>query len=110
MRSIWGLGGALVLADLLDYGHQMGSVRKSNIRLSSIPLTMGCHAVVARGRRVLFDVCHRGKCDGIDAIVGAGLAFVPVAGVPLSLAYSAHGGKPSLVNDAKYLSGWCISQ
>ncbi|MCW5672744.1 MAG: RHS repeat-associated core domain-containing protein [Hydrogenophaga sp.] len=42
-----------------------------------------------------------------DMAVGTALAFVPLAGVPLSIAYSAHGGSKALVNDVRYATGQC---
>lgn len=45
-----------------------------------------------------------------DWTVGGLLALVPYAGVPLSVAYSGHGGTRALVNDGKYLLGQCRRQ
>jgi RHS repeat-associated protein len=48
-----------------------------------------------------------GLYASVDVAVGTALAFVPFAGVPLSIAYSAHGGSKALVNDARYVTGQC---
>ncbi len=42
-----------------------------------------------------------------DMAVGTALAFVPLAGVPVSIGYSAHGGSKALVNDVRYATGRC---
>lgn len=42
-----------------------------------------------------------------DMAVGTTLAFVPLVGVPVSIAYSAHGGSKALVNDVRYATGQC---
>jgi hypothetical protein len=49
--------------------------------------------------------------DGMYAVadfgVGVALPFVPWVGIPAAIAYGAHGGSKSLVNDAKYFTGAC---
>jgi hypothetical protein len=46
-----------------------------------------------------------------DVAVGTGLVLaVPYAGVPVSIAYSAHGGSKALVNDVGYMTGQCRAQ
>lgn len=49
--------------------------------------------------------------DGVyasaDWAVGLGLAFVPYAGIPFSIMYSAHGGTKAVANEIKSVTGQC---
>jgi hypothetical protein len=59
----------------------------------------------------IFSGFQSSVADGIyataDMAVGTALAYVPYAGVPLSIGYSLHGGSKAIVKDAKYVTGQC---
>lgn len=83
--------------------HNYGAVAKTVARSAAV---VNVFNIASGFRNSVSDGLHA----VVDVAAGTGLAFVPLVGVPLSVAYSAHGGSKALINDVKYLTGQCRAQ
>lgn len=99
---------AVTSARIAPYEQMFANTDRERVTklVGRLSLTFSVGNVVMGFRRSVSD----GFYASADWVIGSGLALVPVAGVPLSLLYSAHGGTKAIANDIKYISGQCRKQ